>query len=196
MLNPIVCRCFLPSFLRAEDAPPAVNLVNKDQLDILRSLRTSVSVEKDALAKELERVKVSLQLADDKAKMQMSQVRGRNRFVGRIKADSRLQVNTLLMEKVSLQSEGIGQRERMLEREREHGCVRCLICRRHALICIMRRDLKASLSGKGLSAVDQERLALIQQENAKYQTDLRDLTEKLRSAKKVRFPFGAGCRCL
>jgi protein HOOK3 len=31
------------------------------------------------------------------------------------------QVNALLMEKVNLQSEGIGQRERMLERERDYG---------------------------------------------------------------------------
>jgi protein HOOK3 len=33
------------------------------------------------------------------------------------------QVNTLLMEKISLQNEGIGQREKMLERERHFGCV-------------------------------------------------------------------------
>lgn len=52
-----------------------VNLVNKDQVDILKSLRASVSVEKDALAKEVERLRASAQAADDKSKMQMSQVR-------------------------------------------------------------------------------------------------------------------------
>lgn len=62
------------------------------------------------------------------------------------------------------------------------------LCRRE-LTWSVRRALKASLSGKGLSEADQERLGKIQQENAKYQTDLRDLTEKLRSAKKVRFSW-------
>lgn len=33
------------------------------------------------------------------------------------------QVNALLLEKVNLQSEGIGQREKMLQRERDWGCV-------------------------------------------------------------------------
>ena len=51
-----------------------MNLVNKDQVDILKSLRASVSVEKDALAKEVERLRLVVQTADDKSKMQMSQV--------------------------------------------------------------------------------------------------------------------------
>lgn len=54
--------------------------------------------------------------------MQMSQV-SRFSAVDRMRADSCPQVNSLLMEKVSLQSDGIGQRERLIEREREHGCV-------------------------------------------------------------------------
>ena len=33
------------------------------------------------------------------------------------------QVNALLLEKVGLQSEGIGHREKMLQRERDFGCV-------------------------------------------------------------------------
>jgi len=33
------------------------------------------------------------------------------------------QVNALLLEKVNLQSEGIGHREKMLQRERDFGCV-------------------------------------------------------------------------
>ena len=51
-----------------------VTLVNKDQLDVLKTLRASVSVEKEALAKELERLRASLQSAEDKVKMQTSQV--------------------------------------------------------------------------------------------------------------------------
>lgn len=33
------------------------------------------------------------------------------------------EVNRLLMEKIELQGEGIGRRERELQREREYGCV-------------------------------------------------------------------------
>lgn len=80
-----------------------VNLVNKDQLEILCSLRASVSVEKDAISTELDKVKGSLKLAEDRAKAH------------------REEVNKLLMEKIELQGEGINQREKMLEREREFG---------------------------------------------------------------------------
>ena len=82
-----------------------MNLVNKDQLEILHSLRASVSVEKDAVSSELDQVKGSLKLAEDRAKAH------------------REEVNKLLMEKIELQGEGINQREKMLEREREFGCV-------------------------------------------------------------------------
>ncbi|KAK4697173.1 autophagy-related protein 11, partial [Phenoliferia sp. Uapishka_3] len=81
-----------------------LNLVKKDQVDILKSLRASVSLEKEALTKEVEKLRSATQAADDKAKMQMSQI------------------NSLLMEKVSLQSDGIGQREKMLQRECDVGC--------------------------------------------------------------------------
>ena len=82
-----------------------MNLVNKDQLEILHSLRASVSVEKDAVSSELEQVRGSLKLAEDRAKAY------------------REEVNKLLMEKIELQGEGINQREKMLESEREFGCV-------------------------------------------------------------------------
>lgn len=80
-----------------------MTLVGKDQLDILKSLRESVSTEKDALAEELKRLKALLQTAEDRVQMQLSQV------------------NTLLMEKVSLQSDGIDQRDKMLEKEKDLG---------------------------------------------------------------------------
>ncbi|KAI5474231.1 protein-nucleus import-related protein [Pseudohyphozyma bogoriensis] len=124
-----------------------LNLVNKDQLDILKSLRASVSVEKDALTEEVERLRASLQAAEDKVKMQMSQV------------------NSLLMEKVSLQSDGLSQREREIARERDVG------------------ELKASLSGKGLSEADRERFATLEAEHSKSQAEVKELQEKLQKAK-------------
>jgi protein HOOK3 len=82
-----------------------VALVNRDQLEILSSLRESVNDDKVALEEEVNRLKQQLREASEKNKMQLEQI------------------NSLLLEKVNLQSEGIGQREKMLQRERDFGCV-------------------------------------------------------------------------
>jgi len=82
---------------------PVVNLVNKDQLEILATLRESVNEDKAGLEADVERMQKQLTELKEKNKMQLEQVNG------------------LLMEKVNLQSEGIGQREKMLERERDFG---------------------------------------------------------------------------
>jgi protein HOOK3 len=83
-----------------------VNLVNKDQLDILASLRESVNEDKTVLEADMERLKGRLKNSSDKNRMQLEQI------------------NALLLEKVNLQSDGIGQRERMLQRERDLGWVK------------------------------------------------------------------------
>lgn len=88
-----------------ERAYPTVNLVNKDQLDILATLRESVNEDKAALEAELERLSSQNRELSDKNRMQLEQV------------------NALLLEKVNLQSEGIGHREKMLQRERDFGYV-------------------------------------------------------------------------
>jgi protein HOOK3 len=80
-----------------------VNLVNKDQLDILKTLRESVNEDKASLEEDIIRLTNQVKELSDKNRMQLEQV------------------NALLLEKVSLQSEGIGQRERMLQRERDFG---------------------------------------------------------------------------
>jgi protein HOOK3 len=79
----------------------AVHLVNKDQLDILSTLRASVNEDKVGLETDIERLRNNLKELSERNKMQMEQING------------------LLMEKVTLQSEGIGQREKMLDRERD-----------------------------------------------------------------------------
>ncbi|GAA5907780.1 hypothetical protein JCM5296_004534 [Sporobolomyces johnsonii] len=124
-----------------------LNLVNKDQVEVLRSLRASVSIEKEALSEEVDRLKSSLKQAEAKAKLQIDQV------------------NKLLLEKISLQGDGISQREKMLEREREYG------------------NLKASSSGKGMSEADQARVADLENENAQYREQVRDMQDKLQKAK-------------
>ena len=78
-----------------------MNLVNKDQLEILNSLRESVNEDKFVLEAELERQHKYTKELNEKNRMQLEQING------------------LLLEKVNLQSEGIGQREKMLQRERD-----------------------------------------------------------------------------
>lgn len=82
-----------------------VNLVNKDQLDILATLRESVNEDKAGLEADVERLVKQNRELSDRNHMQLEQV------------------NALLLEKVTLQSEGIGQRERMLQKERDFGLV-------------------------------------------------------------------------
>jgi protein HOOK3 len=86
-----------------------VNLVNKDQLDILATLRESVNDDKIGLEADMEKLRNQIKELSDKNRMQLEQVNG------------------LLMEKVNLQSEGIGHREKMLQRERDFGQVKYLM---------------------------------------------------------------------
>jgi protein HOOK3 len=80
-----------------------VNLVNKDQLEILAALRESVNQDKTGLEHDTERMRNQIKELNDKNRMQLEQV------------------NALLLEKVSLQTDGIGQREKMLQKERDFG---------------------------------------------------------------------------
>lgn len=89
----------MPSLIRG----PLVNLINKDQVEILASLRESVNEDKALLETEAERLKKQIKELNEKNRMQLEQV------------------NALLLEKVNLQSEGIGQREKMIQRERAIG---------------------------------------------------------------------------
>ena len=82
-----------------------MNLVNKDQLEILSALRESVNEDKAGLEGEVTKLKDQTKELAEKNKMQLEQI------------------NALLLEKVNLQSEGLDQRDRMLQRERDIGCV-------------------------------------------------------------------------
>ncbi|KAF7322701.1 hypothetical protein HMN09_00048900 [Mycena chlorophos] len=106
-----------------------LTLVNKDQLDILATLRDSVNEDKQQLEADLEKVRSQNKELADKNRMQLEQV------------------NALLLEKVTLQSEGIGHREKMLQRERDFG------------------DLRATLSGKDLPEDIKSRLLAMHEEN-------------------------------
>ncbi|KAJ7582506.1 hypothetical protein C8J56DRAFT_221033 [Mycena floridula] len=83
-----------------------LTLVNKDQLDILATLRESVNEDKAGLEADVERLRKQNKELSDKNRMQLEQVNG------------------LLLEKVNLQTEGISQREKALMRERDFGDLR------------------------------------------------------------------------
>lgn len=109
-----------------------LNLVNKDQLDILATLRESVNEDKAALEADLERLSNQNRELSDKNRMQLEQV------------------NALLLEKVSLQSEGIGHREKMLQRERDFGDLRA---------SILGKDLPEDINSR-LLALHEENVSL------------------------------------
>ncbi|KAH9079256.1 hypothetical protein EDB83DRAFT_1251370 [Lactarius deliciosus] len=124
-----------------------LTLVNRDQLDILSSLRESVNDDKVALEEEVNGLKQQLREASEKNKMQLEQI------------------NSLLLEKVNLQSEGIGQREKMLQRERDFG------------------DLRASMSGKGVPEDVKSRVLGLHEDNVQLKEQLKTVQDKLTKAR-------------
>lgn len=125
-----------------------LNLVNKDQLEILATLRESVNEDKAGLEAETERLQKQIKELSEKNKMQLEQING------------------LLMEKINLQGEGISQREKMLQRERDFG------------------DLRATLSGKDLPEDIKSRLLSLHEENITLKEQLKTSQEKLVKAKQ------------
>jgi len=149
---------------------PTVNLVNKDQLDILATLRESVNEDKAALEADLERLSNQNRELSDKNRMQLEQV------------------NALLLEKVNLQSEGIGQREKMLQRERDFGYINIRYIRETMLTGTSFSDLRVSISGKDLPEDIKSRLLALHEENVSLKESVRTAQEKLAKAKAVRLP--------
>ena len=129
--------------------PTIVNLVNKDQVDILHSLRETMNQDKEALESEVTTLRAQLTEFSDKNKMQLEQV------------------NSLLMEKVSMQSEGLEQRERMLQREREHG------------------DLRMVLAGKDIPEDVKAKMMQLHDDNESSKDQLKTANEKLAKARQV-----------
>ncbi|KAH9857802.1 HOOK-domain-containing protein [Lenzites betulinus] len=124
-----------------------LTLVNKDQLDILATLRESVEEDKVELEAEVARLRNQIRELADKNKMQLEQING------------------LLLEKVNLQSEGLDQRDRMLQRERAIG------------------DLRASISGKDVPEDIKQRMLALHEENISIKEQYKTAQEKLLKAK-------------
>ncbi|KAI0075470.1 HOOK-domain-containing protein [Panus rudis PR-1116 ss-1] len=125
-----------------------LNLVNKDQLEILATLRESVNEDKAGLESEVKKLHDQIKELSDKNKMQLEQI------------------NSLLLEKVNLQSEGIDQRDRMLQRERDIG------------------DLRASLSGKDVPEDIKARMLRMHEDFIQLQEQYKTAQEKLNKARQ------------
>ena len=139
--------------------------MNKDQLDILATLRESVNEDKAGLEADVERLKRLNKELNDKTRMQLEQV------------------NALLLDKMSLQSEGIGHREKMLQRERDFGHVFDQLWKTSQLTSPS--DLRASISGKDLPDDVKSRLLAMHEENVALKESTKTLQEKLNKAKQV-----------
>ncbi|PWN44214.1 HOOK-domain-containing protein [Ceraceosorus guamensis] len=126
-----------------------LTLVNKDQVDILHTLRASVDVEKADLEGVVSRLREQLKSVEEQKRMQTDQI------------------NKLLMEKVDLQSEGIGQREEALRRERNLG------------------ELRSSLAGKALPKEAEELIISLQTKAAEAESNVKAGKEKLSAARKL-----------
>ncbi|KAJ1021627.1 hypothetical protein NDA16_003764 [Ustilago loliicola] len=124
-----------------------LTLVNKDQVDILHSLRASMEGDKDELEANVKKLKTELASVSEQNRMYMAQV------------------NALLMEKVDLQAEGIGQRDEALKRERTLG------------------ELRTRLKGKGLPKEVEDMVASLQSEAMSSTRDLKALQERFAKAK-------------
>ncbi|CDS01047.1 related to Hook protein [Sporisorium scitamineum] len=124
-----------------------LTLVNKDQVDILHSLRASIDADKDELEANVKKLKAELASVNEQNRMYMAQV------------------NALLMEKVDLQAEGIGQRDEALKRERTLG------------------ELQTRLKGKSLPKEVEDMVASLQSEALSSTRDLKALQERFAKAK-------------
>jgi protein HOOK3 len=158
-----------------------VVLVNKDQVDILASLRESVNEDKVALEEDVARLQQQVKEAAERNKMQLEQI------------------NSLLFEKVNLQSEGINQREKMLQRERDFGCVSIFHVRwfSRSIEWTPFSELRSSMSGKGVPEDVKTRVLGLHEDNVQLREQLKTVQDKLTKARTVRdflffmpfFPF-------
>ena len=147
-----------------------MTLVNRDQLDILKTLRESVNEDKAELEAEVDRLRTQIKELADKNKMQLEQING------------------LLLEKVNMQSEGLDQRDRMLQRERDIGYATFQYFRDMKLILtqiLLYRELRASLSGKDIPEDVRNRMLKMHEEHVLLQEQYKTVQEKLNKARQV-----------
>lgn len=146
----------------------AVIMVDKDQLEVLAHLRASVNEEKASLEEDVNRLKLVSKELGEKNRLQLEQING------------------LLLEKVSLQNDGIGQRERMLQRERDFAWVVEPVEKKSTLFWRPLRDFRQTLSGEDIPEEFKQRLLILHEENVTLKENLKTAQDKLAKARQVR----------
>lgn len=146
-----------------------MTLVNKDQLDILATLRESVNEDKAGLEADMAKLKDQAKGLSEKNRMQLEQING------------------LLLEKIGLQGEGIGHREAALRRERDVGWVNASefflgLVAEFIGFC---SDLRASISGKDLPEDIKSRLLALHEDNIALKEAQKTLNSQLAKARTV-----------
>nr|XP_018261439.1 uncharacterized protein I303_05877 [Kwoniella dejecticola CBS 10117]OBR83597.1 hypothetical protein I303_05877 [Kwoniella dejecticola CBS 10117] len=124
-----------------------LGLVNKDQKAILASLREGVAQDTVKLEEQIVTLKEQVVSLKEKDHQHLEDIK------------------RLLLEKVDLQSAGIENKERELEKEKEFG------------------DLRASLTSKGLPQETQQQLLSLLSQNTDLSAQVKSLDEKLQKAK-------------
>ncbi|OCF57302.1 hypothetical protein L486_04758 [Kwoniella mangroviensis CBS 10435] len=124
-----------------------LGLVDKDQKAILTSLRETVKEDTVKLENEIGVLKEQVQALREKDHQHLEDIK------------------RLLLEKVDLQSAGIENKERELEKEKEFG------------------DLRASLASKGLPQEIQQQLLSLLSQNSDLSSQVKSLDDKLQKAK-------------
>ena len=144
-----------------------MTLVNKDQLEILASLRESVNEDKAELEVDLRKIKDQLKDANDKNKMQIEQING------------------LLLEKVNLQGDSIDVREKMLARERDFRYVHNACFYWGSDSDYLSSDLKRVIAGKDLPEDVKSQLVGLHEEVGMLKEQYKDSQDRLNKAKAV-----------
>lgn len=106
---------FITTFgLGLQSADDVVLLVDKSQLDVIKTLRAEVDVEKEGLESEISQLRSQISANQESSKSHQEQIK------------------RLLLDKIDLQSDGIDQRSRALEREHAFRSVESLFLKRLA----------------------------------------------------------------
>ncbi|KAK4689518.1 hypothetical protein P7C73_g592, partial [Tremellales sp. Uapishka_1] len=124
-----------------------LSLVNQDQKDILASLKNSVKVDTAKLDEDLVKLRNQVENLKEKDRLHLEEIK------------------KLLMEKVDLQSSGIDQREKALEREKDLG------------------ELRASMAKNGVPQETQRQMLDLHERNIQLSSEVKALGERLQKAK-------------
>ncbi|WVQ74880.1 hypothetical protein IAR50_004487 [Cryptococcus sp. DSM 104548] len=126
-----------------ESAKRDLNMVGKDQREILESLRENVKKDTTNFEAQVKELKDQVNILREKDRQSLEQIK------------------KLLMDKVDLQSAGIDQRERALEKEKEFS------------------ELRATMSASGVPPETQQQFLDVHAKNIELSAEVKALKEKL-----------------